>query len=890
MSTSVDPSGRAGATYRRAAGIVRAASLIVPASRRRDWLREWDGELSYRIRALDRARRLDARAAAAILLRTLGAFPHAFWVLRNETRLETMLQDIRYALRNSLRQPAFAILVVITLGVGIGANSAMFSIVNSALLQPLPYERSEELVYMFGAFRGGSQASISPPDFLDYRERQTVFSSLAARSPFGSAVIGGGDRPERVSATIATANFFATLGVQPILGRTFRPEEEQGAHDVAIISNGLWQQRFGQNADIIGTSVGIDGRPHTIVGVLPALLDGAIDVQVWRPVPFGTEDTTVRRFHFLRGLGRLAPGVTVAQAQREMDVIARQLEQVYPENETWKLRLVPYREIVVGDVAARSLIMLMGAVGLVLLIACGNVASLLLARATARGGEMAIRTALGASRPRLVRQLLTESLVLGLAAGAIGLGLASYLVEGVRSVGAGIVPRLAELALDRTALLFTCVLSLATSLIFGLAPALQAATSGVAAALTSLGKGSGGRTAARTRNVLVVAQVALSCVLLIVAGLLIRSLWQIQRVDPGFDPHSVFTAEVPLPGTRYQARADVDRFWAAFTDRLQAIPGVEMAGGTTVLPLRGGGDTYFYVDGRPPATDADRLNATVSVVTDDYFQTMRIPVRSGRTFTGSDRAEGPGVMLINEGLARRLFRGGNAVGQRLVVDFGQPFRGEIVGVVGDVRLYGQVNEVPDQMYFSIHQPGAGFGAATLVRLVARVQGDPTAITPAVRAVLRELDPDVPLASVEPMDEILSGSTRNVRFRAGLLAGFAGAAFLLAVIGLYGVLAYSVTRRSRELGIRIALGARSAEVFRLVVGEGMRLVAIGVALGLAGSFAATRFVSAMLFDVAGTDPIVFVAVTLALLVSGLAACVLPARRATRVGAMEALRSE
>ena len=713
---------------------------------------------------------------------------------------------------------------------------------------------------------------------------------MAARSPFGSAVISGGDRPERVPASIATANFFSTLGVTPILGRAFRPDEEQGDHDVVIISNALWQQRFGQNPGIVGTSVTIDGRPHTIVGVLPPLLDGAINVQVWRPVPFGTGDTTVRRFHFLRGLGRLAPGVTVAQAQLEMDGIARQLEQTYPENETWKLRLVPYREIVVGDVAARSLIVLMGAVGLVLLIACGNVASLLLARATARSGEMAIRTALGASRPRLIRQLLTESLVLGLAAGAVGLGLAYYLVEGVRAVGASIVPRLAELALDRTALLFTFALSLATSLVFGLAPALQAARGGVAAALTSLGKGSGGRSGARTRSVLVVAQVALSFVMLIVAGLLIRSLWQIQRVDPGFDPHGVFTAEVPLPGTKYRVRADTDRFWSAFTDRVRAIPGVEMAAGTTVLPLRGGGDTYFYVDGRPPASDAEKLNATVSVVTDDYFETMRIPVRSGRTFTGADRADGPGVMLINEGLARRLFPGGNAVGERLVVDFGKPFRGEIVGVVSDVRLYGQFNEVPDQMYFSIHQPGAGFGAATQVRLVARVQGDPTAIAPEVRAMLRELEPDVPLALVEPMEDILSGSIRNVRFRTGLLAGFAGAAFLLAVIGLYGVLAYSVTRRSRELGIRIALGARSAEVFRLVVREGMLLVALGVALGLAGSFAATRFVSGMLFDVASTDLNVFVAVTLALLGSGLAACVLPARRATRVDAMEALRSE
>ncbi len=861
----------------------------MPASRRREWLREWDGELSWRIAALDRAGRLDARAAAAVLMRTLGAFPHAFWVLRDEASGETMLQDIRYALRGSLRRPAFSMLVVLTLGVGVGANSAMFGIVNSVLIQPLPYERSDELIYIFGAFKGGDQASISPPDFLDYRERQTVFASLAARTVFGSAVIGGGDRPERVPASIATANFFSTLGIQPFLGRAFLAAEERGAHDVAIISHALWQQRFGANPAVVGTSVVIDGRPHTIVGVLPPLVDGAMNAQVWRPVAFGTDETAVRRFHFLRGLGRLAPGVTIAQAQREMDGIARQLEQLYPENETWKLRLVPYREVVVGDAAARSLIMLMGAVGLVLLIACGNVASLLLARATARRGEMAIRTALGASRPRLVRQLLTESLVLGLAAGTVGLALAYYLVQGVRAVGAGIVPRLSELALDQTALLFTFALSLATSLVFGLAPALHAAKGGVAAALTSLGRASGGRSGGRARDALVVAQVAASFVILIVAGLLLRSLWQLQRVNPEFDPHGVFTAEVALPETKYAVRADADRFWSALTDRVRSIPGVEAAAGTTLLPLRGGGDTYFYVDGRPPATDADRMNATVSIVTDDYFTAMRIPVKRGRTFTGADGADGPGVMLVNDALARRLFPGGNAVGRHLIVDFGRPFRGEIVGVVSDVRIYGQANDAPDQMYFSIRQAAAGFGA-TRMRLVARVQGNPSAITPQVRAVLRELDPDVPLASVEPMADILSGSTRSVRFRAGLLAGFAGAALLLAVIGLYGVLAYSVTRRSRELGIRIALGARSTEVFRLVVREGMRLVALGAALGLGASLAATRFVSGMLFDVGRTDPNVFVAVTLALLGSGLAACVLPARRATRVDAMQALRSE
>ena len=796
-----------------------------------------------------------------------------------------MLHDVRHAIRTTLRRPAFATLVVSTLGLGIGANTAMFSVVDSVLIEPLPYERPEELVYLYGSFKGGDEASISPPDFLDYRARQTVFSSFAARTMFGSAVLGGSGEPERVPGSIATANFFATLGVQPLLGRAFLPGEEHGYHDVAILSHGLWQRRFGGRPDIVGSTVRIDDSPHTIVGVMPPVLDSTFDTEVWQPIPFGTEGTSVRRFHYLRGLGRLAPGVSLAQAQRQLDGIARQLERVYPENETWKLRLVPYRETVVGD-TGRTLVMLLCAVGLVLLVACGNVANLMLARATTRTGEMAVRTALGASRWRLARQMLVEGVTLGLAAGAVGLAVAWALVRGVRAVGEGIVPRLAELGIDRGALLFTFSLSLVTSLGFALAPALRAAKTEVAAALRSLGKGSGGRRA-HTRDVLVVAQVAASFVLLIVAGLLLRSFWRLQGVEPGFDADGVFTAEIAPPATRYESRAAIGRFWDTLLESVRGIPGVESAAATTLLPLRGGGDTYFYVDGRPPASDAEKMNALVSLVTDDYFEAMRIAVKGGRTFTRADGAGGPGAVVINEGLARRLFPGGSALGERLVVDFGDPFVGEIVGVVEDVRTYGRANEAPDQMYFSLRQPAGWVGT---MRLVARVRGDEMAIAPQVRAALRRLEPDVPLASAESMDEILAGSVSAERFRAGLLASFAAAALALAVMGLYGVLAYSVTQRTRELGIRMALGARSAEVFRLVVGEGMLRVAAGVTLGLALSLAATRLVTSMLFEVGRTDLRVFAVVTLALVAAGLAACALPARRATRVQAMDALRSE
>ena len=422
------------ALYDRCMRIVRTASALVPETRRRDWTDEWSGELWYRASLLDHSHPIDRHRANRLIVRSLGAFPHALWTFTDELRLDPMLQDLKYAIRGMIARPAFAALIIATLALGIGANSAMFSIVNSVLLRPLPYERPEELVYMYGSFSRNDRAMVSPPDYLDYRARNTVFSSLGARTIFGASVLSGGDEPERVQSSIASANFFATLGVKPYRGRVFLPEEEVGNHDVALISYGLWQRRYAGDAAMVGKTIAIDGRPHTVVGIMPPTLDRTMDVQVWRPIPFNTGQTSVRRFHFLRLVGRLAPGVTLAQARRQMDDIARSLEATYPENETWKLNMVPYHEAVVGTVGP-ILYILLGAVGLVLLIACGNVASLLLARASARSGEMAVRTALGAGRARLVRQLLTESLLLGIIAGVVGLVLAHYLLVGVRAVG-----------------------------------------------------------------------------------------------------------------------------------------------------------------------------------------------------------------------------------------------------------------------------------------------------------------------------------------------------------------------------------------------------------------------------------------------------------------------
>ena len=878
----------AAALYQRCRRIVRIAGAVVPEHRRDEWSREWEGELWYRVTLLDRASSVDSHATTRLTIRTLGAFPHALWVFSDEARLDPMLQDLKYALRGVVKHPMFSALVVLTLALGIGANSAMFSIVNSVIIKPLPYERPDELVYMYGAFSQGNEASVSPPDYLDYRDRNRVFSSLAGRTIFGTSVLSGGDEPERVRSSIASANFFATLGVKPYRGRAFLPEEEQGDHDVAILSFGLWQRRYAGDQRIIGQTIAVDGKPLTVVGIMPPVLDRTLDVQLWRPIPFNTDGTSVRRFHYLRLVGRLEPGVTLAQAQRDMDAIARQLEATYPENESWHLRLVPYGEVVVGG-AKPVLLVLLGAVGVVLLIACGNIASLLLARATSRSGEMAVRVALGAGRGRLVRQLLTESVLLGAMAGIIGLTLAHYLLVGVRTVGGGILPRLAEVEIDGVALAFTFALSLVTSLVFGAAPALHAVRSDLAASMKSLGRASSAGASRVMRNTLVVAQVALSFVLAISAGLLLRSLWELQRVETGFDASGIIAAEVSLPETKYKTRADNVRFWTLFLERVRAIPGVEAAGATTLFPLRGGGDTYFYIEGQPPATDADRMNATVSNVTDDYFATMRIPIGSGRSFTGVDRAESPGVTVISDALARRLFPGQNAIGRRLVVDFGRPFTAEIVGVVADVRIYGQLNDAPDLMYFSDRQPGAGFGTSRM-NLAARVRGDPTAIVPQLRDAIRAIEPDVPLSAIQPVTEILADSRSAPRFRTQLFTGFAAVALLLAIVGLYGTLVYTVTQRLREIGIRIALGARPLAVFRLVVGQGMTLVALGVVLGVGASFVATRLIEAQLFEVTRTDPMVFVGVSIALLVAGLAACVMPARRATRADPIAVLRLE
>jgi putative ABC transport system permease protein len=555
-----------------------------------------------------------------------------------------------------------------------------------------------------------------------------------------------------------------------------------------------------------------------------------------------------------------------------------------PENETWTLRLLPYRDALVGD-AGRALWILLGAVTLVLLIACGNVASLLLARATTRNGEVAVRAALGASRSRIVRQLLTESMILGIAGGAAGFLLALLLVRGVRLLAAGFLPRFSEVVIDPVVLLFTIGISLATGLLFGLAPALHSVRSGTVSTLQAIGRTSGTRVSLRARDALVVAQIAISLTLVVGAGLLARTLLRLQNVDPGFDSDGVMAAEVQLAGERYATRESQARFWSELLTRTRALPGVVDASATTLLPLVGGNDTYYWIEGNPPASDAERRNAEISVVADRYFETMDIPLLRGRAFRENE-ASGPNAIIVNAALAARLFPDSDPIGKRLVIDFGQPFTAEIVGIVGDVLAFGLTSGPPDMMYFAYDQLG-GFGIGFL-NLVVRAGEEPLDVVPAVRAALGEMDADIPLSDTRTMNSIVGSTVATQRFGARLLVAFAIVALALAVIGLYGVLGYVVAQRTRELGVRVALGAGRTQIFTIVVRRGMLIVLFGLGFGIAGALSASHLLQSLLFDVSARDPVVFAAGPVVLLVAGFLACALPAIRASRVDPVRALR--
>jgi putative ABC transport system permease protein len=781
------------------------------------------------------------------------------------------------------------LIAVLTLALGVGANTAIFSVVNAALLKPLPFGAPDRLVWGWGKIRnGGSRASVSPLDFLDYRAQNTSFEQLAAMFsiPTYANLTGSGD-PERLETAVVTGNFFQAMGVNAALGRTFLPENEKpGSDQVVTLSHALWQGRFGGDPSIVGKTLMLDGKKYEVIGVTPPEFKFPQTAQLWAPMSIeAAPEMKQRKAHFLRPVGLLKPGVSLPQAQADLDAVARRLEAQYPDsNAGWSMRLVPLRDQLVGDVKP-TLQVLFGAVGFVLLIACANVANLLLARAAGRAPEIAVRMALGASRLRITRQMLTESLLLAVAGGAVGVLLAAWGVDMIVTLSGDNLPPTARIGVDRTALAFTVGISLLTGLLFGLAPALQAARPRISETLKDAGKGAGqGASRNRVRSLLVIVETAVAVVLLIGAGLLIRSYLRLQNVNPGFDARNVLTMRINLPLGKYDTEEKAGVFWDRVHERLGALPGVETVGMITELPLSGQpNDTPFTVEGRPPVQSNEQFDADFRRVNQDYLRSMRIPLRRGRAFTEEEVRQSAHVLLISQALADEVFPGEEPLGKRLLLGMNVKTPYEIIGVVGDIRHRALETAPFPMMYLPTLVTG-------WTNLTIRLTGSPMNLAAAVRKEVLAIDRDQPIAAVRMMDDVLSNSVAAERYRSLLLGLFAAAALLLAAVGIYGVIAYSAAQRTRELGVRMALGAQSKDVLKLVIGQGLKLALAGVLLGVAGALALTRLVNSLLFGVSATDPLTFAAIALLITFVAALACLIPAWRATKIDPMVALRYE
>ncbi len=800
--------------------------------------------------------------------------------------METLLNDIRYGVRSLVKRPGFTVIALIALALGIGANTAIFSLVNAVLLRPLPFAEPDRLVWMWGNIKnGGNRASVSPLDFLDYRQQNTTFEQFAAAIsvPVPLNLTDSGE-PERLTAAAVTGNYFQALGVQPVLGRTFLIENEKpGNEQVVVLGYNLWQQRFAGDPAIVNKTITLDGKSCAVLGVMPRGFSFPGTSELWVPINFDiSPGMKQRKAHFMRPIGRLKAGVTIAQAQTDTDAIARRLEEQYPEDKNWNLRLVSLREQLVGNTRP-TLFILFGAVGFVLLIACANVANLLLVRAAGRQREIAVRTALGAGRWRIVRQMITESVLLALVGGALGTLLALWGVELLVSLSEGAIPATAHVSIDATVLGFTLLISLFTGVLFGLAPALRTMKLNLSESLKEGGRsGSEGVHRNRTRSVLVVLESAVAVVLLIGAGLMVRSLLRLQDVRPGFDAENVLTMRVDLPREKYSAPEKSASFFAELETRLSSLPGMEGVGFVTELPLSGQpNDMPYTVEGRPAGSSDEGFDDDFRRVNTKYFSAMHIPFLRGRNFTEQEVRERAKVVIISELLGKRVFPNEEPLGKRLIMMMGKdPF--EIIGIVGDIRHRGLDSDALPAMYMPTYERS--------MNLVLRSKADPASLTAAVRKEVQQIDPNQPVAEIRTMEQWLDRAVAAPRYRTTLLGLFALVALLLASTGIYGVMSYSVSQRTHEIGIRMALGARRLDVLKLVVRQGMALVLVGVGLGLLGAFALTRLMATLLFGVTAKDPFTCVVVSALLTIVAFVACYLPARRATTVDPLVALRYE
>jgi putative ABC transport system permease protein len=810
--------------------------------------------------------------------------------------MKTLSQDIRYGVRTLTARPGFTVAAVLALALGIGANSAIFSVVNGVLLRALPYEEPNQLMVVQSTKRQDARraGSASYLDVVDWKNQNQVFDDMAAFHSSGYTLTGMGE-PVRISGARASASFFSLLGAGPFLGRAFLPEEDMPKGErVVIISHGLWQRLFGSDPNIIGRATTLNGLGHTVVGVLPAGFKFPIEVEqaeIWSPLALDGQILEQRGAHYLKVIARLKPEVTLEAAQAEMSAIASRLEQQYPEDNTDRvITIFPLYEQLVRSIRP-ALFVLLGAVGFVLLIACSNVANLLLARAASRQKEIAIRMALGASRGRIIRQLLTESLLLSIVGGIAGLLLALWGVESLVALGPANLPRLSGIGVDGWVLGFTLLISLTTGIIFGLAPALKASKPDLNEALKEGSRGSTeGFSGRRLRNLLVVSEMALALVLLIGAGLLIRSFLRLQQVNPGFDASNVLAVEVELPGAKYKDAPQAAAFFEQVLERISRLPGVESAGGVTTLPLSGSNmRTSFTVESRPPVPPGQEPLSYLRSVTPDYFRTLRIPILRGEGFKENYRMDSPGRIIINETMRQRFWPDEDPIGQHISIGMGvddnEPKKWEIVGIVGDVRHTSLDIEPVPEMYVSHSQQSWDF-----LTLVVRSSSDPMALATPVRNEILAVDKDQPISSIQSMESMVSASVAQPRFYLLLLGIFAALALILAAVGIYGVLSYSVTQRMHEIGIRQALGAEPSDVIKLVVGQGMKLALTGVAIGLIGAFALTRLMSSLLYGVSATDPLTFAGLALLLTAVAMLASYIPARRATKVDPMIALRYE